>query len=133
VKTSSASKDITEPSIAVPAPPVDNRIVTLDLEPGKYVVTAHTSAAATDGVTVSITCSLTGPASTVEDSSQPWTVSAQDARQPFAVTGTYSNTAAGSVSLICVPRDSALITSSGDGTAFGGTITATKVADLTVQ
>lgn len=133
VKASSATKTITEPSI-LPGPPVDNRIVTLDLEPGTYVVNAHTYARPTDAQTVSISCSLTGPTGTVTDSNQNASVS-QGAYEnsPFSVTGAYNNAAAGAVSLICAPRDAGLGTFNGDGEALGGTITATKVADLTVQ
>jgi len=128
VKTRTTTKTLTE----LPLFPVTNDVVSLSLDAGKYVISAHTVARATNGSTVSITCSITGPTDTVTGTTSRFNV-AQDIDTTFAINATYNNAAAGTIDLSCVPRDAVPLGFNGDGQASSATITATKVTDLTVQ
>ncbi len=108
-----------------------NDIAKLTLPAGTYMVNANTSVRATSGETTVITCRLDSTTGTLTDTHSIWSVSALNKTQPFALAATYTNAAEGSVSLACSPSDGVVLGFDGAGEAIGGTLTATRVAELT--
>ncbi len=108
-----------------------NDIAKLTLPAGTYMINANTSVRATSIETSSITCRLDSVTGTLTDTHAVWTVSATNRYQPFALAATYTNTAEGSVSLTCWPSDGVVMGFDGAAEANGGTMTATRVAELT--
>lgn len=107
-----------------------NDITKLTLPAGKYVLSANTSVKATSAQTNSVTCRLTAPAGTLITTPSVASLADTETR-PFALAATYSNDAEGSVTLVCWPYDGVIVGFNGAGEANGGTLTATRVAELT--
>ena len=105
-----------------------NRVVELSLPAGSYLVNASTSVHRLGTSTTQITCSVQATSGTVNSAPVVTSVSQQYYDVPLAATASYTNTAAATVYLRCNP-DGPTIT--GEGEANGGTLTATRVGELT--
>lgn len=113
-------------------PPTRNSVVIMTLPAGNYIINASTRARKTNNTTKAVSCSIQAVGGTV--TSVPVTeefdnTGAND-YHALAVTGSYSNTASAQVFLRCTPASTGLL--NGAAETDGATITATKVADLTV-
>lgn len=118
--------------LVLPSAPPKNRVVTLTLQAGTYSLNASTSIKTSNATTAAVTCTMDATVGTV--SSTPAKASfdlAADQWQSLAVTGTLNTTGDTTVFLRCAPEGPGLFTAS--GASNGATITATKVADVTVQ
>jgi hypothetical protein len=105
-----------------------NRVVSLNLPAGSYVVNTSTSVHRLGTSTTQITCFLGSTGGTLTTAPVVASVAQQYYDVPLAATASYTNTADATVYLRCNPDGPTL---TGEGEANGGTITATRVADLT--
>lgn len=104
-----------------------NTVLSLSLPSGAFVVTANASVIATTADTT-VTCSFIAGAGTVASTSAA--TSNPQSLQSLAMTGTYTNTEAGTVGVLCQPSGPAF-PDIGLGEARGATLVATKVDSVT--
>jgi hypothetical protein len=110
-----------------------NNIVTLSLPAGSYTLQGTTSVKAMNAQTAVIDCQWSASGGTVTQVPQTGTALGSYTNQPFSVSATYTNAAAGTVSMVCWPKDSLPATYDGAAEAKGGIVTATRVGEVTVQ
>lgn len=114
--------------LLVPLGQPKNRVVALNLPAGSYLINASTSIHRTGTSTSQITCLLQSTGGTLTTVPVIASVHQQYYDVPLAATGSYTNTADATIYLRCNPDAPGL---NGEGEANGGTITATRVAELT--
>lgn len=117
--------------LVLPGGPPKNRVVQVTLPAGNYMLQSSTAVHRLGVTTTEIKCSLLAESGTVTSSPVTASVNQQYYDVPLSVTGTYTNTAEAVVYLRCNPAGGPPL--SAEGEAVGGTLTATKVADLAVQ
>lgn len=134
VKESTASVNVDNALVISPGPPLRNSVVAVTVPPGSYTVTGSTQMARTTNTTTGIGCDIAATAGTVTGG----VVSEEFAAGPppnyfhaFSPNATLTTNAETTVFLRCFPDSTTAFT--GGAQSAGATITATKVADLTVQ
>jgi len=115
-------------ALLVPAGHPKNRVVELSLPAGSYTLTATTSVHRLGTATTEIRCSLSSTSGTLTTVPVIASVNQQYYDVPMAATASYTNAADAAVYLRCDPSGAGLAS---EGEANGGTLTATRVAQLT--
>ena len=115
--------------LLVPLGVPKNRVVQLTLPAGSYLLSASTSVHRLGTTTTEIKCTLQSTSGTLTTTPVIASVSQQYYDVPLAATGSYTNTDEATVYLRCNPGGGPPL--SAEGEANGGTLTATRVAELT--
>ncbi|MBK6762482.1 MAG: hypothetical protein IPG68_04040 [Micrococcales bacterium] len=115
-------------ALLVPIGQPKNRVAELNLPAGSYLINAATSVHRLGVATTEITCTLMSTGGTLTTVPVIASVAQQYYDVPLAATASYTNTADATVYLRCNPGGAGLAS---EGEANGGTLTATRVAELT--